>query len=142
VIDRVARGNLAELLRRTADGDLGSEEFERLRPRSRDRAVREIVGQARLLFADRKASSETSGRLSGDDRRDVSRWTQFLESDREYAWPVLPLWATLLGAIPNLLTFGLFWRPWRAWFERRGDYKVWPFLSLREMKEEKSARRR
>ncbi|MEO8034505.1 MAG: hypothetical protein ABI837_08725 [Acidobacteriota bacterium] len=135
MIDRPSRDQLAALLHLFADGGITEDEFEERRPHSRDRAVREIVGQARLLYGDRRDPSHAGRqRVSGQDRRELTRWSLFLQHDLEYAWPSLPLWATILGAIPNVLTFGLFWRPYRKWFESRGDHRVWPFRSEEELR--------
>lgn len=134
MIDRGSRDQIAALLKDLGTGKVTKVQFDERRPRSRDRAVREVVAQARLLLGDAREDPESGGlELGRDDRRDVERWILFLQTDLPYRWPILPLWARILGLIPSVLTFGLFWRPYRLWFERQGDFRVWPFLERREL---------
>ena len=142
MVDRTSRDQLIELLSNLAAGRMAKDEFEARRPHSKDRAVREVAAQAWLLFDDAREDAG-SGRykLARDDRRDVARWILFLQTERELAWPALPAWARIIGFVPSVLTFGLFWRPYRFWFERQGDFRVWPFLEQRELDEARQAGR-
>ena len=129
MIDRASRDRLAALLRDLSDGNVSKDEFHQQLPRSKDLAVREIVEQAWLLCRD-LPEPKAAGlkKLPRDARGEVARWILFLESDREYEWPALSPLARALGFIPSVITFGLFWSPWRWWFKRRGDSRVWPFI--------------
>jgi len=126
MVDRASRDTLVTLLGELAAGQIAKERFEDAVVPSRDKAVREIVAQAWLLYDDVRTNDLIAP--SKKDRSEVGRWALFLKTDLEYEWPSLPLWARVLGFIPSILTFGLFWRPYRIWFERRGDWRVWPFL--------------
>jgi hypothetical protein len=140
MVDRTARDRLIELLHGIAAGEVGREDLGARRPRSKDRAVREVAAQAWLIFGDaREGGTSSRLELARDDRRDLERWILFLRTDRDYRWPSLPAWARVAGFIPSILTFGLFWRPYRAWFERQGDHRVWPFLEKKELDESKKA---
>lgn len=133
MIDRESRDRLADLLRELSDGSVSKDEFHERLPRSRDLAVREIIEQAWLLCRD-LPEPKTSGRkkLLRDARAEVSRWILFLESEREYEWPALSTLARVLGFVPSVLTFGLIWAPWRWWFKRSGDSRVWPFIDAQQ----------
>lgn len=135
MIDRTSRDQLAELLRHLAAGQISSGEFHDRRPRSNDLAVREVIEQAWLLCRD-LPEQKVSGRkkVPRDSRGEVSRWILFLETDREYEWPALSSWARVLGFIPSVITFGLFWSPYRFWFKRQGDFRVWPFLDEQQFR--------
>ena len=135
MIDRVSRDRLVELLQELMAGEISSGEFHKQRPQSQDLAVREVNEQAWLLCRD-LPEPKTSGRkkLLREARGEVSRWILFLQTDAEYQWPVLPIWARVLGFIPSVISFGLFWAPYRAWFKRRGDYQSWPFLEEKELR--------
>jgi hypothetical protein len=126
MIDRESRDILADLLRQVSAGRIGKDAFQASLPRSKDKAVQEIIGQSWLLFDDLREHE-----LAAPDRKDrpeVLRWILFLRTDLQYEWPSLPAWARILGFVPSILTFGLFWRPYRGWFERQGDWRVWPFV--------------
>lgn len=134
MIDRTSRDQLAELLRHLAAGQISSDEFQDRRPRSQDLAVREVIEQGWLLCRDlveQKAAGRK--RLPRDAHGEVSRWILFLETDREYEWPALSTWARVLGFVPSVITFGLFWSPYRFWFKRQGDFRVWPFLDEQQL---------
>jgi hypothetical protein len=141
MIDMASRRQLIQMLMELAEGSLARDRFEAQRPRSKDLAVREVAGQAWLLFEDLRQQTRTGRyRLARDDRRDVERWILFLESEREYRWPALPRWARIIGFVPSILTFGLLWRPYRFWFERQGDFRVWPFRDRSELDEARATR--
>ena len=141
MVDRTSRDQLIELLSNLAAGEMAKDQFEARRPRSKDRAVGEVAGQAWLLFADARHDARTGRyKLTRDDRRDVARWILFLETEGEYRWPALPGWARIAGFVPSVLTFGLFWRPYRFWFERQGDFRVWPFLEKDELDDARKMR--
>jgi hypothetical protein len=135
VIDRASRARLVELLQQLIAGDISSSEFHDRQPRSQDLAVREVIEQAWLLCRD-LPEQKAAGRkkLPRDARGEVSRWILFLETDRVYEWPALPAWARVLGFVPSVITFGLFWSPYRYWFRRQGDYRVWPFLEEQQFR--------
>jgi hypothetical protein len=136
MVERIARDQLIELLGELAAGRLTKDQFVARRPRSKDRAVGEISSQAWLLFDDARGEGRAGAfQLPRDDRRDLDRWILFLQSGKEYEWPALPAWARILGFVPSVLTFGLFWRPYRFWFERQGDFRVWPFHDRGELNE-------
>lgn len=141
MIDRASRDRLTNLLRDLQEGSVDGSEFRASSFRSSDLAVREIAEQAWLLFRD-LPEPNVPGRkkVLRDLRAEVERWIHFLGSEREYEWPSLSAAARLLGFIPSLLTFGLFWAPYRWWFKRRGDYRVWPFLD--EVQFEETRRKR
>jgi hypothetical protein len=135
VIDRTSRNELAELLRGLVAGQITSDEFHDRRPRSRDTAVREVIEQAWLLGRDlHEQKGAGRKKLPRDVRSEVSRWILFLETDSEYEWPALSTWARVLGFIPSVITFGLFWSPYRFWFKRQGDFRVWPFLDEQQFR--------
>lgn len=142
MIDRTSRDQLIELLNDLAAGRISLEDLLARTPKSRDGAVREIIAQASLL--DRETlenDSSRSQKLTGEDRGEVSRWGLFLHTDCEYPWPSLPTWLRVAGFIPSVLTFGLIWRPYRRWFERQGDHRVWPFIDSNEYKAARRERR-
>lgn len=139
MIDRISRDQLIELLDGLAAGRIRRAEFRARTPRSTDRGVREIAAQAWLLETDEDAPQPQ--KVTGEDRGEIARWILFLESDSEYRWPSLPLWLRLIGVLPSILTFGLIWRPYRRWFERKGDHRVWPFLDVGELKAVRRDRR-
>jgi hypothetical protein len=136
VIDRTLRSQLTILLRELSEGSASRDQFRAPLSRSKDRAVREIAEQAWLLCRDlpEPGSADRKKRLR-EARGEISRWTLFLEGDREYEWPVLPKWARVLGFLPSVLTFGLFWAPYRWWFKRSGDSQVWPFIDEKQFEE-------
>jgi len=136
VIDRTLRSQLMILLRELSEGSAGRDQFRAPLSDSKDLAVREIAEQAWLLCRDlpEPGSADRKKRLR-EARGEISRWTLFLESDREYEWPVLPKWARVLGFFPSVLTFGLFWAPYRWWFKRSGDSQVWPFIDEKQFEE-------
>lgn len=146
VIDRSSRDRLTILLRDLQEGSVDGSEFRASSFRSNDLAVREIAEQAWLLFRDLPEPNVPGRRkVLRDLRAEVGRWILFLGSEREYEWPALSATARVLGFIPSLLTFGLFWAPYRWWFKRRGDYRVWPFLDeaqLQETQAENARRKR
>lgn len=143
MIDRPSRDQLAELLRQLVAGEISGGEFHDRRPRSNDLAVREVIEQAWLLCRDLPAP-KASGRkkLPRDSRGEVTRWILFLETDREYEWPALSTWARVLGFVPSVITFGLFWAPYRIWFRRQGDFRVWPFVDEQQCRAARSPGRR
>ncbi|MEA2239272.1 MAG: hypothetical protein QOC81_3996 [Thermoanaerobaculia bacterium] len=143
MIDRASRDRLAGLLRELAEGSVTKVEFHEQLPRSKDLAVREIIEQAWLLCRDLpEPKTGTRKKLPRDSRGEVARWILFLESDREYEWPALSPLARALGFIPSVITFGLFWAPWRWWFKRRGDSRVWPFIDADEYQAAQGSGRR
>ncbi len=136
MIDRASREQLAALLGELTAGNVSNDEFHAQLPRSNDLAVREIIEQAWLLCRELpEPKAEGRKKLLRDARAEVSRWTLFLESEREYEWPALPKWARVLGFVPSVLTFGLFWAPYRWWFKRSGDSQVWPFIDEKQFQE-------
>lgn len=137
LVDKISRNQLAKLLDDLAAGRISIAELRAQAPRSADRAVREVIGQASLLDAE---ALDGAARLRGEDRGEVLRWALFLRSSLEYGWPVLPAWLRIVGIIPSILTFGLIWRPYRRWFEGKGDYRVWPFLDSGEYNDARRAR--
>lgn len=140
LIDRISRDALHALLTQFEAGAIGRDELLARKPRSRDRAVREILAQASLL--DKSDDALPRARhLTGEDRGEVVRWMLFLQTDAEYRWPSLPAWLRVIAVIPSILTFGLLWRPYRRWFERQGDHRVWPFLDGTEYNEAQRRKR-
>jgi hypothetical protein len=133
VIDRLLRGQLTVLLRDLSEGNARRDQFRAPFSRSKDLAVREIAEQAWLLCRDlpEPGSAGRKKRLR-EARGEVSRWILFLESEREYEWPSLSSAARVAGFIPSVITFGLFWAPYRWWFRRRGDSRVWPFIDEKQ----------
>ncbi|MEO6259545.1 MAG: hypothetical protein ABIP63_04310 [Thermoanaerobaculia bacterium] len=140
MIDRISRDQLIELLDGLAAGRIPRAEFRARTPRSTDRGVREIVAQASLLEPP-NPDTPNPQRLTGEDRGEIARWILFLESNGDYRWPSLPTWLRVLCVIPSILTFGLIWRPYRRWFEKQGDHRVWPFLDAGELKAARRNRR-
>ena len=140
LIDRASRDVLIDLLNAFAAGQIQREELFARKPKSQDHAVREILAQASLLEIPDQRSARARN-VTGEDRSEVVRWILFLETDSEYRWPSLPAWLRLAALIPSVLTFGLIWRPYRRWFESRGDHRVWPFLDAAEHREARRNRR-
>jgi hypothetical protein len=136
VIDRPLRSQLMILLRELSEGSAGRDQFCAPFSDSEDLAVREVAEQAWLLCRDlpEPGSADRKKRLR-EARGEISRWTLFLESDREYEWPVLARWARVLGFLPSVFTFGLFWAPYRWWFRRSGDSSVWPFIDEKQLQD-------
>lgn len=131
MIDRAARDQLIVLLGQLQEGNANANgsEFRLYAFQGKDLAVREIAEQAWLLSRDLpEPNAPGRKKVLRDLRAEVSRWVLFLGTGRAYEWPSLSRAARVLGFIPSLLTFGLFWAPYRWWFKRRGDYRVWPFL--------------
>jgi hypothetical protein len=132
MVDREARDRAALLLRRFAAGRLTNDEFDEAYPGSAgDRALPEVGGAAWHLHSDGEVH-----RLTGEyalarlTRRDVARWVVFLHTDLEYEWPAFD-WYRFVDPVWNWLTRGRAERRWRDDFEafqRRGEYRVWPFL--------------
>lgn len=136
MIDRPHRGQLMILLRELSEGETGRDQFRGPFSRSEDLAVSEVAEQAWLLCRDLpEPGSAGRKKLLREARGEISRWTLFLESEREYEWPVLPKWARILGFLPSVLTFGLFWAPYRWWFKRSGDAQVWPFIDEKQFQD-------
>ena len=140
LIDRASRDALIDLLTDFAAGRISREELFAGKPKSPDAAVREILAQASLFEAPDERAPRTRN-LSGEDRSEVVRWMLFLETGAEYRWPSLPRWLRVVAVIPSILTFGLIWRPYRRWFERQGDHRVWPFLDATEHRDARRNRR-
>ncbi|MEA2165573.1 MAG: hypothetical protein QOK37_3700 [Thermoanaerobaculia bacterium] len=140
MIDQPHRGQLMILLRDLSEGAASRDQFRAPFSRSDDLAVREIAEQAWLLCRDlpEPGSAGRKKRLR-EARGEVSRWILFLESEREYEWPSLSPLARVLGFIPSLISFGLFWAPYRWWFKRSGDYRVWPFIDEQQFQGAQSA---
>ena len=135
MIDKESRSQLAHLLRQLSVGQIANDQFEDQLPRSKDRAVREVIGQAWLLYDDMREHKLVGP--SKKDRPEVARWILFLQTDFEYEWPSLPAWLRIIGFMPSILTLGLVWAPYRMWFERQGDCSVWPFLRDEDFKDAK-----
>jgi hypothetical protein len=143
VIDRSLRGQLVILLRELSEASAGRNQFRAPFSRSDDLAVREVAEQAWLLCRDLpEPGSADRKKIFREARGEISRWTLFLESEREYEWPVLPKWARILGFLPSVLTFGLFWAPYRWWFKRSGDAQVWPFIDEKQFQDARKGGRR
>jgi hypothetical protein len=143
VIDRQLRSQLMILLRDLSEGATSRDQFRAPFSRSDDLAVREVAEQAWLLCRDLpEPGSADRKKLFREARGEISRWTLFLESEHEYEWPVLPKWARILGFLPSVLTFGLFWAPYRWWFKRSGDAQVWPFIDEKKLQEARGVTRR
>jgi hypothetical protein len=141
VIDRPLRGELIVLLRDLSEANRN--QFRAPFTRSNDLAVREVAEQAWLLCRDLpEPGSAGRKKQLREARGEIARWTLFLESEREYEWPVLPKWARILGFLPSVLTFGLFWAPYRWWFKRSGDAQVWPFIDEKQFQEARGVTRR
>jgi hypothetical protein len=141
MIDRSARDSLARLLAAFLAGEMTIASLQQSAPQSRDLVVREIVAQAWLL-RDEGPAAEPKTRFTREDRGEISRWILFLKSDLPYRWPTLPTWARIAGFVPSVLTFGLFWYPYRRWFETRGDHRAWPFLSEDDLKKARNTPKR
>lgn len=143
MIDRPLRSELIILLRDLSEASRN--QFRAPFTRSDDRAVREVAEQAWLLCRDLPEPGSTGRKKQlREARGEIARWTLFLQSEREYEWPVLPKWARVLGFLPSVLTFGLFWAPYRWWFKRSGDAQVWPFIDEKQFQDAQaeSARRK
>jgi hypothetical protein len=141
VIDRPLRDELIILLRDLSEANRN--QFRAPFTRSGDRAVREVAEQAWLLCRDLpEPGSAGRKKQLREARGEIARWTLFLQSEREYEWPVLPKWARVLGFLPSVLTFGLFWAPYRWWFKRSGDAQVWPFIDEKQFQDARAVTRR
>ncbi len=141
MIDRPLRSELIVLLRDLSEANRN--QFRAPFTRSKDLAVREVAEQAWLLCRDLpEPGSAGRKKQLREARGEIARWTLFLESEREYEWPVLPKWARVLGFLPSVLTFGLFWAPYRWWFKRSGNAQVWPFIDEKQFQDVRGITRR
>ena len=130
MIDRSARENLAERLRKLASGSITNFKFDARARNSRDRAVREVE----WLLAWPRYDDTYEHTLTGEHaltlgvRRDFARAVLFLKTDCEYRWrrewALARVWRHLKQLVPNR-------RSPRAQPEQ-GDLRVWPFWSFTE----------
>ena len=141
MVDREARRQYAQLIRRLANGKIDEDEIDK------------ALGKLPLSGKDRVfgAIFEESFSIKTTPRRDVARWILFLQSNTEYEWPGVDqqpnpyfviacvlmcfllggmfhnlnigFWLTACGAIPFMI--------FQQWLVRRhtkpGDLTVWPF---------------
>jgi hypothetical protein len=130
MIDRAARDNLAERLRKLGSGAITNFEFERRARRARnDPAVHEIAECLAWRCYDDLREHRLSGEYALSDglRKDFARAVLFLKGNCEFHWPRrsgLPAWGTYLRCLfrlgrPRLLAAG-------------GDARFWPFRSRDE----------
>jgi hypothetical protein len=135
MIDRDSRARGVQLLRRFRDGAITLDELDNQWPdRSRDSAI-PAIGEMlwRLFQTDFKPV--TLGRPGLDSQEHVAlvdRCALFLESSAEYRWPIELPGSSLVGALQQALTLGV-WdgvtrREW-ATYAGAGMIQVWPFLS-------------
>jgi hypothetical protein len=130
VIDRVARDQLALLLRRLITGRISTDDFDNNRPdRSPDPGVVAVSEAAWTnLYSDFWPVHLSRQKLSGATRSHVSRWIVFLYSDTEYEWPDPP---HLFKRVISMFFPGPSAR--RVW-EAQGDIESWPFLRPEDYK--------
>lgn len=135
MIDRRARNELAELLRRYAGGQIPNDEFEEAVPQSHDRAIAEIFSRGVWPIYDDTRKYRLVGKyaLSKSDKSIVSRWVLFLKSDYEYQWPVVPLRKRLFW----IASLGLFGQSARQAWQAAGEPDAWPFLNNSEFEQAK-----
>ena len=133
MVDRVARRELAELLRQLTAGHITNDEFERRAPRpSADPAIQAICRDGAWFLYDDLHEHRLVGkyRVDGRVRSDVARWVLFLETDIEYQWPIPPVPWRLVLVATSLATLGLLAVIMR-WRNRRDpDSAVWPFRTV------------
>ena len=130
MVDRESRTQLAELIRHLVSGRLTNYEFEDRLPRSTDPAIWEVsLSGAWCLYSDLwQYRLIGKYRLPEEARHEAARWILFLKTDLEYEWPRLGRFRSLLLLLGNILTIGLFGIAYRKYFQRFGDWDVWPFL--------------
>ena len=144
MVDRAARDEAAQALRRFINGKITNFAFEALCPTTGDPAIHAIWNTSWLFYDDFK-THRLDGRngLSMDQRKSCVRWIIFLHNDLEYSWPHLArpgsdpnlrvrksVWRGLLGLDP----FDLSSEEARK-FMAAGHYAVWPFISVRDYKQ-------
>ncbi|HVI28929.1 hypothetical protein [Hansschlegelia sp.] len=144
MIDRPARDQAAQALRRLISGQITNEEFEFSEPETSDQAVPAIYDTAWLIYHDYSVHKLTGRyRVSPDVKRETIRWIVFLDGADEYIWPKIA-WP---GSDPRKRV-----RAGGAWIRRllgqlhalspdeaaaflaAGDYDAWPFASRADLK--------
>ena len=126
MIDREARENLAERLRKLASGAVTNFEFESRERRSKiDAAICEIEWLLAWRCYDDFKEHRLNGvyALSDGARKDFARAVLFLKGDCEYRWPR----RTGLEFVKRILSLGY----WKRTFDN-GDVRFWPFFSRSE----------
>jgi hypothetical protein len=136
MIDRAARRQAAETIRRFVNGQITNKEFLRRYPNSKeDPAIWALDDTVWCLYDDiliHKLSGKYA--LTKEFKSEVSRWLLFLYSDAEYQWPKIgkPGFRQAQSWVCRALPFA------RRRFKRfrdAGDYSVWPFLRWEDFEE-------
>lgn len=144
MIDRKARTDLEQALRRYSAGRTTSDELDETALEtarsSTDLAVRNIADAQWSLYDDTRGGHATGeDRLTRTQRAAIATWILFLRSDLEYQWSGRLFHpAVSFRTFANLVTLGLFNLvfPAPARVDDEGDLNVWPFRSRMEMRRE------
>jgi hypothetical protein len=129
MIDREARKNPAEIVRRFISGQITNFKFEARMPVTKDLAVRAIENSLWCFYDDFKEHSLSGEwKLPDETKSIMARWIMFLHTDEEYRWPNMA-WP---GVRP--LQHGFFSRLFKGpqreqKFMSAGCYAVWPFIN-------------
>lgn len=166
MVDREARRKYAELVRQFISGRMTNDEYEQkffdLRINKKDPAPLEIFSEVRDICQDAFPDKLTQQwRLGTHERRRVSQFVLFLQSDIDYQWSkklwdgsvflitafcVLLLFA-LLPETPLLIRFSysapliVAWQCYEQWQRKRkrlvnkGDKEAWPFFRQADLAE-------
>ena len=129
MIDRAARNQAAEIVRRFISGQITNFEFEAKMPNTKDLAVLAIEDSLWLFYDDFK-KHKLSGhwKLPDQTKSEMVRWVMFLHTNDEYFWPNI----NYPGVRPLQHGFfsKLFKGPEREQaFMQAGLYSVWPFIN-------------
>ncbi len=131
MVDYDARRRLAQLLRWYVSGRIDNYTLEQAVIKSSDRGVVEIFRASWYLYDDlHRHKAKGAFAIEGEDRKEISRWILFLQTDLEYKWPK----NTLLFQIASLLSFGLLSIIRRRYLQKKGDLSLWPFYREEEFK--------
>ena len=126
-VDRDARGNAAESLRRLIAGQMTNDAFEDAEPESADPAIAAIWGTAWNLYSDTREYRLTGReRLHPVHRREALRWILFLDSDEPYLWP-RRAWPGFSSPHSEAGSVWRFKRRRALAFLAAGDFDAWPF---------------
>jgi hypothetical protein len=130
MIDREARDNLADRLRKLASGSITNVDFEKRGQASKgDPAIREVEFLLAWPCYDDTHEHHLSGRhaLTDGQRKDFARAVLFLRSGCEYRWPR----RSGLAYLKRLLADGRIKAT-----QAMGDLRFWPFWSRVEYQAE------
>lgn len=137
MIDRVARRQLATLLRRLLARQVSNDEFAVAvrRCASDDDVIDAIAISAWMLYSD-SYEHKIDRSVARAARGDVARWILFLQHDLEYRWCPGPWgWSPFCSWVLDLLTLGWWQRRTKRSVDvpdAREQVAVWPFSTRAE----------